>query len=66
MTFALGLALGLCLGAALTLAALCALCVWLAARDDDPRPAPPLPGKRGTAPGGPVWPPGNFPERHPR
>jgi hypothetical protein len=41
MTFALGIALGLCLGAALTLAALWALCVWLAARDDDPRPAPP-------------------------
>jgi hypothetical protein len=39
MTFALGLALGLPLGAGLTLAALYALCAWMAARDDDPRPA---------------------------
>jgi hypothetical protein len=37
MTFALGLSLG----AGLTLAALYALCAWMAARDDDPRPAPP-------------------------
>jgi hypothetical protein len=41
MTFALCLTLGLILGTALTFAALHALCVWLAARDDDPRPAPP-------------------------
>ncbi len=41
MTFALGLTLGLILGTALTFAALYALCGWLAARDDDPRPAPP-------------------------
>ena len=39
MTFALGLALGLPLGAALTFAALYALTVWMASRDDDPRPA---------------------------
>ena len=37
MTFALGLALGLPLGVALTFAALCALNAWMAGRDDDPQ-----------------------------
>ena len=45
MTFALGLALGLPLGVALTFAALCALNAWMASRDDDPRPG--TTGQRG-------------------
>ena len=35
MTFALGLALGVPIGAVITLAAMYALCVWMASRDDD-------------------------------
>jgi hypothetical protein len=35
MTFALGLVTGLILGAGITLAAMHALCVWMASRDDD-------------------------------
>lgn len=46
MTFALGLALGLPLGVALTFAALCALNAWMASRDDDPRPG--TSGQRGS------------------
>jgi hypothetical protein len=35
MTFTLGLLTGLILGAGITLAAMQALCVWMASRDDD-------------------------------
>ena len=38
MTFALGLFIGLILGAALTLGAMHAVCLWLAGRDDDAFP----------------------------
>jgi hypothetical protein len=35
MTFALGLFIGVLIGAGITLAAMHALCVWMASRDDD-------------------------------